>query len=145
MRTITINIYNIDEHPNKEKCYEWIRNNDYHIGDFEIDELRLTLDKLSEHIGGTVDYCLSHYPDRSEHIIFKDYDEDLLEALNGGECPLTGFFWDIEVINALKDKDMSKVLDALHKCIEYLYSDEGLKEMYECNDYEFYESGERFE
>jgi hypothetical protein len=143
MRTETINIYKIDEHPSKDKCFEWIRNNDYHIGDFEIDELRLTLDKLSEHIGGTVDYCLSHYPDRSERIIFKDYDEDLLEALNGGECPLTGCFWDIEVIEALKAKDTKQVLDRLHDCVEYLYSDEALEEMCDGNDYEFYENGER--
>tara|TARA_R110000751_G_scaffold177025_5_gene283294 strand:- start:32 stop:466 length:435 start_codon:yes stop_codon:yes gene_type:complete len=142
MRTETINIYNIDEHPSKEKCYEWIRNNQHHIGDWEVDDLTSSIEKLSEAIGGTNDYCLSHYPDRNERIIFKDYDEDLLEELNADECPLTGCFWDIEVINALKAKDMSKVLDTLHECVEHLYSDEGLKELFEGNDYEFYESGE---
>ena len=27
MRIIETKVYTISEHPNKEKCYEWIRNN----------------------------------------------------------------------------------------------------------------------
>jgi hypothetical protein len=142
MRTETINIYKIDEHPSKDKCFEWIRNNEYHhIGDYEVDELVCSIKKLSEAIGGTNDWSIAHYPCRGEHITFKDYDEDLLEELNADECPLTGCFWDIEVINALKAKDMGKVLDTLHECVTHLYSDEALEEMCEANDYEFYESG----
>lgn len=141
MRTITINIYNIDEHPNKEKCYEWSRNNVFHMGDFEIEELVTSIAKLSEVIGGTVDWGLSHYPDRNDRIIFKDYNEFSLERLNADECPLTGCFWDKAVIEALREKDMSKVLNMLYESIEYLYSDEALNEMFEANDYEFYESG----
>ena len=27
MRTIKIKVYTIKDHPNKEKCFEWIRDN----------------------------------------------------------------------------------------------------------------------
>ena len=143
MRTETISIYKIDEHPDREKCFEWIRNNDFDIGGGEIDELVCSLKKLSEVIDGTVDWCLSHYPDRGEHITFKDYDKDLLFTLNEEKCPLTGFYWDIVVIEALRAEKMSKIFNALHKQIEYLYSDEALIEMCDDDDYEFYEGGKR--
>tara|TARA_R110000823_G_scaffold116974_2_gene240206 strand:+ start:411 stop:845 length:435 start_codon:yes stop_codon:yes gene_type:complete len=143
MRTETINIYKIDEHPSKDKCFEWIRENDYHIGDFEIEDLSSSIKKLSDSIGGFVAYNISQYAEQGECITFMDYDEDLLEELNADECPLTGCFWDVEVINALKAKDMTKVFETLHNSIEHLYSDEMLTEICEGNDYEFYESGER--
>ena len=138
MRTETINIYKICEHPSKDKCFEWIRYNEHHIGEWEMDELACSIKKLSEVIGGTVDWS---WGDRGEHITFNDYDEELLDGLVANDCPLTGCFWDMEVINALKAKDMGKVLDTLHDCIEHLYSDEALEEMCDGNDYEFYESG----
>ena len=143
MRTETINIYTIDEHPNKDKCFEWIRNNEYFHGDFEIDELMCTLDKLSEVIGGSVNWGLSHYPERDEHITFKDYDEELLAELDADKCPLTGCFWDAEVIEALRAKRMSKVLDTLHEAIEGIYSEAWLTDICEVNEYEFYEGGKR--
>jgi hypothetical protein len=141
MRTETINIYKIDEHPDKDKCFEWIRENEHHLGDFEIDELVCSIKRLSEVIGGTVDWSISHGPDRGEHITFKDYDEELLAGLVADDCPLTGCFWDIELIVALRDKDMGVVLDTLHKSIDYLYTDEALTEMCEVNECEFYIGG----
>ena len=145
MRTETINIYKIDEHPSKDKCFEWIRDNEHHLGEWEMNELACSIKKLSEVIGGTVDWSLSTWGDRGEHITFNDYDEDLLKGLNADECPLTGCFWDIELIESLRenpnDGDMRKVLDTLHKSVAYLYSDEALEEMCYGNDYEFYESG----
>lgn len=143
MRTETINIYKIDEHPDKEKCFEWLRDNAFYLGDIEVEELIITLDKLSEVIGGTVDWGLSHGPDRGEYITFKAYDEELLAELNAEDCPLTGCFWDYEVIEALKAKDMRKVIDTLHRVVENLYSDEGLTDLCEGNEYEFYIGGKR--
>lgn len=144
MRTITINIYTIDEHPDKEKCFEWIRNNEYFHGDFEVDELMRTLNKLSKAIGGTVDWSISHAPfGPGEHITFKDYDEELLAELDADKCPLTGCFWDVEVIEALRNDDMGKVLDTLHEAIEGIYSEAWLTEMCEACEYEFYEGGKR--
>ena len=142
MRKETINIYKIDEHPDKDKCFEWIRNNDHYIGDYEVEDLICSIRKLSEVIGGTVDFGLSHYPDQSERITFKDYDEELLAELVADDCPLTGTGWDSYVIDALKAKNMRDVLDTLHDEIEYLYSDEALTEMCYGNDDEFYIGGE---
>ena len=145
MRTETINIYKIDEHPDKDKCFEWIRNNDYHIGDFEVEDLICSIRKLSEAIGGTRNWSIAHYPCQGEHITFKDYDEELLAELVADDCPLTGCFWDVVVIEELKQGAAQEglVLETLHKSIEYLYSDEGLTEMCEGNDYEFYIEGGR--
>tara|TARA_R110000824_G_scaffold103674_5_gene246308 strand:+ start:506 stop:940 length:435 start_codon:yes stop_codon:yes gene_type:complete len=142
MRKETINIYKIDEHPDKDKCFEWIRNNDHYIGDYEVEDLVCSIRKLSEVIGGTVDFGLSHYPDQSERIIFKDYDEELLAELVADDCSLTGTGWDSYVIDALKAKNMVTVLGVLHDEIEYLYSDEALTEMCYGNDDEFYIGGE---
>ena len=142
MRKETINIYKIDEHPDKDKCFERIRNNDHYIGDFEVDELVCSIRKLSEVIGGTVDWSIAHYPCRGEHITFKDYDEELLAELVADDCPLTGTGWDSYVIDALKAKNMVTVLGVLHDEIEYLYSDEALTEMCYGNDDEFYIGGE---
>ena len=36
---------------------------------------------------------------------------------------------------------MSKLLKAIHEETEYIYSDEGLFELCECNEYEFNEEG----
>ena len=41
MRQITTTVYMIDEHPDKAKCFEWIRNNMFHLGEYEVDELLL--------------------------------------------------------------------------------------------------------
>lgn len=142
MRTETINIYEMHEHPDKDKCFEWIRNNCFHIGDIEIEELVCSIKKLSEAIGGTNDWSISHYACQGEHITFKDYDEELLAGLVANDCPLTGCFWDMELIEALRDKNMGKVLDTLHKSIEHQYSDEELTEMCEANEWEFYIGGE---
>jgi hypothetical protein len=141
MREITTTVYMIDEHPDKAKCFEWVRNNVFHLGEHEVDELRLTLDKLSEHIGGTVDYCLSQHPDRGEHITFKDWDEEALNSLVAEECPLTGCFWDMEVITAFKKENLRAVIDTLHDCVEHIYSDEELELIANANEWEFKETG----
>ena len=31
MRTIELKVYTINEHPNKDKCFDWIRNNWYDL------------------------------------------------------------------------------------------------------------------
>ena len=82
MRDITYTVYTIDEHPDKEKCYEWMRNNlhdmAYHEEDYFIESLRA----LSNHIGGGLDYSVSLVPDRGEFIRFTDYNNELLAGLD---------------------------------------------------------------
>ena len=68
MRTIEIKVYTIDEHPDKEKCFEWIRNNLHDLNQHSIDEIVESIRALSEIIGGTYDYSISQVSDRGEHI-----------------------------------------------------------------------------
>ena len=143
MRTIELKVYTINEHPNKDKCFDWIRNNWYDLNDHSLQEVIDSLHILQDVIGGDLDYSISSSPCRGEYIEFKDYDEDLLNELDANELPLTGVCWDAYLIESMqKDGDAYGVLGTLHQDTEYLYSDEGLQEICEANDYEFTEEGE---
>jgi hypothetical protein len=141
MRIIETKVYTINEHPNKENCFEWIRENWHDLNQHSIDEVVNSIKELSNKIGGSFDYSISQISDRNEFITFKDYSKKKLLNLIGDDCPLTGFCWDIDLINGLKSEKLSKVLDSLHLDAEYLYSNEGLLELCEANDYEFDEEG----
>ena len=142
MRTKTINIYEITEHPNKDKCFEWIRENWHDLNAHSVDEIIESLKALQQKIGGTFDYGISQVPDRGEGITWSDYDHDALCRLSADDCPLTGVCWDIDIIKGLRTGNPSLVLESLHTDTEYQYSDEGLLETCEANEYEFYENGE---
>ena len=141
MRIIETKVYTIEEHPNKEKCFEWIRNNWHDLNQHSVDEIINSIKSLSNKIGGTFDYSISQVPDRGEHITFKDYDHEALCRLSADDCPLTGVCWDIDLIVGLREGNSNKVLDSLHSDTEYQYSDEGLLELCEANQYEFDEDG----
>lgn len=141
MRTICKNVYTIDEHPEKEKCFNWIRENWYDLNQHSVEEVAQSIKALSKEIGGTFEYSISALPDRGEYITFNDYEEDTLNRLNADDCPLTGVCWDIDLIIGLREGNPSKVLHSLHADTEYLYSNEGLTELCEANQYEFYEDG----
>jgi len=141
MRIIEIKVYEIAEHPNKDKCFEWIRNNWHNLNEHSVNEIINSIEVLSKKIGGTFDYSISAVPDRGEHITFKDYSHEDLCRLSAEDCPLTGVCWDIDLIQGLREGNTKKVLDLLHKDTEYKYSNEGLLEMCEANEYEFDENG----
>ena len=142
MRTIETKIYTIDEHPNKDKCFDWIRDNWHDLNEHSVQEVADSLKGLQIVIGGDLDYSISSLPCRGEYIEFKDYEEDLLNELDANELPLTGVCWDGDLIESMqKDGDAYGVLRALHQDTEYIYSDEGLKELFEANEYEFTEEG----
>lgn len=141
MRTITTTVYKIDEHPNKKKCFEWIRGNWHHLNDHSVDEVIESIKALGKEIGGTFNYCISAAPDRGEFIRFDGCDKDALNALNADDLPLTGVCWDASLIEGLRGGNPEKVLADLHNDTEYQYSDEGLLEMCEANEYEFKEDG----
>ena len=142
MRTVEIKVFKINEHPDPEKCYEWMRNNWHDLNQHSVEEVVESIKALSNKIGGRVDYSIGALPDRGEHITFKNYDPEELELLDADKLPLTGICWDLPLINGLKEDDVEAVLRTLHQDTEYHYSDEGLKEMCEANEYEFLESGE---
>lgn len=143
MKTIEFKVYTINEHPDKDKCFDWIRHNWYNLNDHPVHEVVYSLKALQDVIGGDLDYSISSLPCRGEYIVFEDYDKDLLNELDANELPLTGVCWDADLIESMqKDGDAYGVLRALHQDTEYLYSDEGLQEFCEANQYEFTEEGE---
>lgn len=141
MRIIKIKVYTIEEHPNKGKCFNWIRNNWHDLNQYSVNEVIESIKALSDKIGGTYDYSIGQLPDRGQFISFKDYNHDLLYRLNSDDLPLTGVCWDIDLIIGLREGDANKVLKALHSDSEYQYSDKGLFELCKANQYEFYEDG----
>lgn len=143
MRTKTINIYKINEHPNPEACFEWIRNNWHDLGQHCVDEMIDSLKALAKEIDGELDYSLSIVPYRGEFVTIKEFNRSKLARLykRREECPLTGMCYDHDVIEALHNGGLSAVLNTLHAEGDYIYSDEGLRETCEANDYEFTEDG----
>ena len=137
MRTIETKVYTIDEHPSKDKCFEWIRDNWHDLNQHSVDEVIDSLKALQAIIGGEFDYSISQVPDRCERIAFTDYDRDALCRLSADDLPLTGVCWDIDIIKGLRTGNPSLVLESLHADTEYQYSDEGLEELCEANGYEF--------
>ena len=134
----------INDHPNQELCFDWIRNNWHDINQHSVDELVQSIKALSKEIGGTYDYSICQVPARGEHITFKDYSQEDLCRLSADDCPLTGVCWDADLIVGLREGNPSKVLDAIHTDTEYQYSTEALIEMCEANEYEFNEDGSVF-
>ena len=43
MREITYRVYKIDEHPNKDKCFDWVRHNIHDLAQHKIDDLVYSL------------------------------------------------------------------------------------------------------
>lgn len=142
MRLIVTQVFQIEEHPNREKCYEWIRSNWHDLNQYSVYELIDSIKALSEVIGGTHDYSFSQVPCRGEHITFKGYDQAILDNLDAESDCLTGAFWDYHIIEGLREGNPRDVLDRLHDDTEYIYSDEGLFELCRLNSYEFNENGE---
>ena len=141
MRILETKIYTIDEHPNKELCFNYIRDNWHHLNEHSVIEVSESIEALSKVIGGSYDYSIGQFPDRGEFISFNNYDKDELMKLNAEECPLTGVTWDIDLIQGIQKDDNNRVLRALHNDSEYVYSNEGLLELCFANDYEFNEQG----
>ena len=137
MKVIETKVYEIGEHPNKEKCFEWIRSNWSDLNDFSSDDLRKSIQALSLEIGGVLDYSLSNSPWNGDFIKFKDYDVEKLNALDAVECPITGSFWDALLIEGLKKGSFQELFKTRHEDIIYTYYDAGLIELCEANEFHF--------
>ena len=151
MRTITTNIYTINEHPNPDLCFDWMRDNCPELNDHGVYEMRESIAALSECIGGIHDYRFGAEPSRDQFVSFQDYDVDTLMALDADDCSLTGNTYDYSVIKPMQDKNVNQhlvrcrldndVFTDLHDETEYLYSDEGLTEWADMAELEFTEEG----
>jgi len=140
----TVNAYRIYEHPDKNKVFDWIRNNWHDLNDHTIREVIDSLKALRDRVGGELDYSISAVPDRGEYVTLKGYDPDDLKPLIDSidDYPLTGVCWDYDVIEGLRYGELEyRVLKAIHAETEYLYSDEALEEFCEANEYYFFENG----
>lgn len=137
MREITYTVYKIDEHPDKDRCFNWVRDNMHDLSQHEVDDLVNSLVALSETIGGQLHYSLSQVPDRGEFIYFKNYNEEALAELDEEGCHLTGVYCDMDVIECVKNNDMRELIDRLHEWCGYHYTDEALEEQAHSNDWEF--------
>lgn len=157
MRTITppsYKVYEIEEHPNPEACYDWVRDNVHDLAKREVEELVYSLEALAKEIGGIVDYELSQAPARGEYIkIFPspyhegEWIRDLDWDTKDGNCPLTGVFWDYIVIENLQANPCGTiwhdVINDLHQACEAAHMDDGIKEIAMANNWEFTEDGRR--
>jgi len=137
MREITYRVYKIDEHPDKDRCFDWVRDNMHHLGQHEVDDLIDSLNALSKTIGGKVNYSLSQYACRGEYIRFTDYDKEALAELDEASCPLTGVFCDHDVIECLRNNDMIGLIRRLHDWCERHYTDEAIENESLASDWEF--------
>tara|TARA_R110000823_G_C15815559_1_gene488727 strand:- start:491 stop:928 length:438 start_codon:yes stop_codon:yes gene_type:complete len=142
MRVIETKVYGIAEHPNKDLCYEWIRDNWHGMNQHSVDEAIESLKELKLLIDGELDYSIGQSPSRGEFISWKNYDKEVLNSLEADFCPLTGGCWDFDLIKSMQEKgNASGLMSAIHQDTEYVYSDEGLFEYLDANDYEFTEEG----
>lgn len=161
-RVIETTVYKLDEHPNPEKVFEWVRGNWHNLGEWSVQEVVDSLIAFAEHVGAKADWALSIVPDRGEFVRFDfGYDEPSLGKMMlgvdlSGNCPFTGTWADEIILDAFreaaKDANATKqsvlhdvefnVLKVLHAEGEYIYSDDGLREMIEANEYEFTAEGE---
>lgn len=170
MRTITTNIYTINEHPNPDLCFDWMRDNCPELSDHGVYEMRESIAALSECIGGVHDYQFGAEPRRDQFVSFRDYDVDTLMALDADDCSLTGNTYDYSIIKAMQDLNVNQdyfrirlaikehsylnvnqnlircrldndVFTDLHSETEYIYSDEGLTEWADMAELEFTEDG----
>jgi len=141
MRILETKLYTIDEHPNKELCFDYIRYNWHDLNQYSVDEVEESIIALSKVIGGSYDYLIGQFEDRAQFISFYDYDKEQLMKLKAMECPLTGVTWDIDLIEGMQKGDNNKVLRALHNSSDHTYSNKGLMELCDANNYEFNEEG----
>tara|TARA_R110002020_G_scaffold290275_1_gene505748 strand:- start:201 stop:641 length:441 start_codon:yes stop_codon:yes gene_type:complete len=140
-RTVTTTVYTIESHPNKPAVYEWIRNNWHDLSQHDVDEFIASLKALADTVNGLIDYAIGASPDRGEFIHLTDYDKSLLRKLVPTQCALTGACWDYDVIHHAKKGNIEGALNILHLETEHVYSDKGLYNLCEANDYEFNEDG----
>lgn len=161
MTTSNITLSTIDTHENKEACVEWMRNNMHDLGEHVTQEAIESLNALCLELGVHVDYSISLIGDRGEFINFSrvhgtNESHGLLDKHLNGDCPFTGMAYDENLIDAFRDSDDNELLidvldlaagnllEAIHTEGEYIYSDKGLEERAQENEYTFLPCGKMY-
>tara|TARA_R100000951_G_scaffold46935_1_gene40161 strand:- start:616 stop:1068 length:453 start_codon:yes stop_codon:yes gene_type:complete len=144
MRIIETKLYTIDDHPDKAKCFDWMRDNMHDLNQIDVDEVVACIKAFTETFGGEYDYSIGQVPSRGEFISITGYDEQELAQVNPHDYNLTGSAYDYDVIKYMQLNNPREILNQLHKATEDVYSDEGLEEFARGNDYEFTWNGHLF-
>lgn len=145
-KVITETVYTIDDHPNPNAVYDWVRGNWHDLGEHVGHEMLDSLKALADHVGGTLDYCFGLFPDRGQFVRITGGNRRLLKGLIARDCPLTGVWWDNTVIRGYREGSLERrVLSDLHGAGEYMYSDDGIREHIACNEYYFKINGEFYQ
>lgn len=145
MRIIETKLYTIDEHPDKAKCFDWMRDNMHDLNSCDVDEVITCIKSFTEMFGGENDYSIGQVPMRGEFISITGYDKYALAQVNPEtyEC-LTGSAYDYTIIKCMQENNPREILNQLHQASEDVYSDEGLEELCRGMDYEFTWNGHLF-
>ena len=142
MQTKILTGYTIGEHPNPEKVYDWLRNNWHDLSQHVVDDAIESLKAFAQHEGLELDYSISACPDRGEFITFKNVPDDYKMPVIENDCPFTGTYYDHLILDSESLADIEfNVLKTIHSENDYIYSDEGLQELCEANEYHFEVSG----
>jgi hypothetical protein len=144
--------YTIDEHPEPDAVFKWIRDNWHDLNEHGLEDAVNSLKAFAEYYGLSLDYSMSQVPDRGEFIRFTNVPDDFqVDAKHRqGNCALTGMYYDEELFEVFREDNNAEsisdiehnILKAVHDETEYLYSDEALREDCEANEWHFFESGE---
>lgn len=125
----------------KQKAIEYFERTDffYHI----LEERVSTLKELAKKISGTLDYSISLVADRGEFIKLENYDKRELDKLieNIYQCPITGCYYDIELLQAIKDGNIENYIYSIHEEYQANLEHDVIQELCEANEYEFLKDG----
>ena len=142
-KTFTVYTYNTAPENVKEKIKEKLIGKYWYFDHILQDRID-TLKAFSKKYNLYLDYCLGPYPDRGEFIKLDGElpsEKELIE-LNKQDCPLTGCYYDHDLLEALIKGDVSLYIDSIHKEAEWMNSDEYTTELCDVNGYEFLENGD---
>ena len=145
MRTIETIVYSINDHPDKDLCFEWMRSNQPDLNNENLNEIVASLKALEKVVGGNMDYMIGQYPDGNDFISWTGYDKDALKELDACDLPLTGTWADHVVIVGLRKHMITEmVCGSLGRSWDWSYSDEGLAVLCEDNELEFTADGKAY-
>lgn len=168
--TTQTTVYQIDEHPDKDKVFNWIRENWLDLDDYCRDEANDSLNAFCDDFNIELGYhydsvfildCPVEFKTMTgirawkwlqNHGYFdlKDcpytgvcYDESLLDPIRKFKRPAdySRVYYDTYSIKDLLSWGIQELENDLEKAREDLYSDEALLDMCQSNEYEFTEDG----
>jgi len=167
-KEITKTVYTIDNHPNKSKVFKWVRDNWTNLSGGYVSDLIKTVKAIACAMNCDVHYAILTVSDQNEFIKFTKHgdgnvfiNKGHLELLikQSQHCSFTGHgndhllseslrLWDGESdikLRHLSHAFQSLALDSIHDQTEHVYSDEGLNDYLDSNEFYFNKDGSFYE